>query len=309
MMLLLLLLSVLASVLATGALLSVASAAISHVVSRAASEAAAVLVATSRAAPLGAATFVASVFLRWRGEAGPSVRFGLQLAVGLVVLLAALLLVLLGRAIVINRLRSRHGPYSRDIALGQLSARDGTSSPAESIGAHVLGAVADDVSGAALVLALEVKRRGQSTSTGGSVGSGRLAGSLDIAEEGRRRRVSGRDRGEGVATLDAGFISGSPQNAVQLDHIFVVHESTGDVPQLDAVVDSQSRRGRGRHDVTAIGAPFAHARVAALDGADLSVVLFEVVHVNRAGKIAEAGNEDEAAGGREVDGVAGSEGE
>ena len=307
---LLLMLSVLDTVLATGALLSVASAAV-HVVAGPAPEVAAVLVATGHSAPLGAATLVAratAVFLRRRRKAGPSVRLRLQLAVGVVVLLAALLLVLLGAAVFVGGLRTRHSPDGRDV-LGQLGAGNGASGSAEAVGTHVLGAVADDVSGAALILALEVKRRGQSTSARRSVGSRRFAGRLDGAEEGRGRFVRCRDRAERISGLEASCVGGSPENVVQLDHIFVVHESSGDVPQLDAIVDAQSRGGRGRHDVTAVGAPFAHARVAALNGANLSVVLFEVVHVDLAGKIAEAGNEDEATGGREGNGVARAEGE
>lgn len=76
------------------------------------------------------------------------------------------------------------------------------------------------------------------------------------------------------------------------------------MPQLDAIVNTESRRGRTSHDISAIRAPFAYTGIAAFNGAHLAEVLFEIVNINLASKVTKAGNKNEAAGGREDDCVA-----
>lgn len=272
-----------------------------------------VVVTTGPSASLGAASLTSGTSSKVSGrrhQAGAAVGLALGSTLALVGLLVALLLVLcLGRVFIANRLGPRDSPATRRGCVSKVSTGDGAALTAKAVGTDVGGPVAHKVGSAALILALEVQRRGQATSARRTVGTRRLAGCLDRAQVRRGRSVWGRDGGERVTTGNLVRGLRAPNNVVQLDHIFVVHDAAADVPQLNAVVHAQSRRGSRSHEIAAIRAPLAHAGVSALNGGDLAEVLLQIVDVDLASKVAETGDQNESTSRGEGDGVSGSKGE
>lgn len=278
-----------------------------------------VVVTTGPSASLGAASLTSGTSSKVSGrrhQAGAAVRLALgsTLTLGptltLVGLLVSLLLVLcLGRVFIANRLGPRDSPATRRGCVSKVSTGDGAALTAKAVGTDVGGPVAHKVGSAALILALEVQRRGQATSAGRTVGTRRLAGCLDRAQVRRGRSVWGRDGGERVTTGNLVCGLRAPNNVVQLDHIFVIHDTAADVPQLNAVVHAQSRRGSRSHEIAAIRAPLADAGVSALNGGDLAEVLLQIVDVDLTSKVAETGDQNESTSRGEGDGVSGSKGE
>ena len=174
-------------------------------------------------------------------------------------------------------------------------------------GAAATVAVARGQARAPLVFTLEGEGGALAAGAGRSVGSGGFGGHLARAEVGWCRRVrSGRvlERvGGGLGRVGLR----TPEDVVQLVHVFVVHQVAADVPQPDAVVDAQTRAGRGRQDVVAVWGPVADAGVGGFDGRDLGVVLVDVEDVHLACEVAESRDEHEAAMRREQEGVARAE--
>lgn len=158
---------------------------------------------------------------------------------------------------------------------------------------------------ATLILSLEVQGSETSASSRGAVGAHGLTRGLNRSEIGRRRVVRGGDRGEGIT---AGHSLGShrpPEHMIQLDHVLVVHDGTADMPDPDTVVHAETRGGSRRHDVTAVRTPFTDTGVSAFDGADLAIVLGEIVHVDLTCQVAKTSYKDKPTVGGEGDGVAG----
>lgn len=158
---------------------------------------AAAVLAVVATTPLRAAAVMA--LLRRGSQAGTAIGFSLQLAVALVVvivLLAALLFALL-RAI-IDRLGTWHTTRSRGGSLNRLCARNSTAGATEAIGADILSSIANNVGSTTLILALEVKRSGESSGSRGTVSTSRLAGRLDCTKIGSGRGVRGGDRSERI---------------------------------------------------------------------------------------------------------------
>ncbi|KAI6751372.1 hypothetical protein HG531_006068 [Fusarium graminearum] len=226
-------------------------------------------------ASFGAATLMASV-VRGRSQASSTIRFTLgstTLALG--VLLVSLLLILgLGRVLIAHGLSTRNSPDSGSL-LGKFRTWHTSAWATKTVGTNVGNTVAYNVGSTTLVLTLKVKGRGQTTSTGRTVSTSRLAGGL-------RRSQERRGRGVGY-------------NIVQLNHIFVVHNTTVNVPQLDTVVHTESRRSCSSHDVAAVGTPLADTGVSALDSGDLSEILLEVVNIDLTSEIAESCNQNKTA--------------
>ena len=239
-----------------------------------------------------------------------AVRWRSQVAVGSVsittstalLLPVAFLLVFesgLGQVLTVSSDGTRNG------ALSGLSTRDLVPGTTKSIGANVRSAVADGMGSTALILPLEMERSAGAASTRRAVNANCLGRRLRLAKIFSGRWVRAGNGGQRILVRrEARRRSRTPHDVVQLNHVLVVHEGAADVPELDAVVDTQPRGRGGSHDILAVGAPSADAWVAALDGADLAVALVKVVYVDLTSQVAKAGNQGEATSGREDDGVA-----
>lgn len=193
--------------------------------------------------------------------------------------------------------------------IGKLGAGHATARAAKSVGANVGLAVAHNVGCATLVLALEVEGCSEASGTRRAISTRRLARGLDITQVRGGRHVRSRDRAERVARSNGIDTLGSPVDLVELYHVLVVHDGAGDVPQLDAVVDTQTRGGRGRHDIAAVRTPLTDTWVSTLNGGDLAEVLLQIVDVDLASQVTKTGNQNESTSRREGDGVSGRKGE
>lgn len=263
-------------------------------------------VAVSRTAPFRASARArGSVIVRSQASTPIGLDFGSAV---LVVLFATLLLVLF-RTIIANRFSTGYTPTGRLRGLGRLGTRDSATRTAEAIGSDILRSVAHKMSSATLIFSLEMKWCGKASSTGRSVGTSRFAGRLNRAQIGSSRRVR---CGHRIQRIPSGYIfrsRGAPNDIVQLDHIFVIHDGTTNMPELHTIVDTEPRGCCGRHDVATVWAPLANTGVATFNSADLAVVLFKVIHVDLTSQVAKAGNKDKASAGGKGDGVSRAKGE
>lgn len=96
---------------------------------------------------------------------------------------------------------------------------------------------------------------------------------------------------------------GSPADMVELINLLVVHQMTSGVPDAHTVVDTETWRGCGSENVLAIWRPFTKTGVACFDHADFGIVLFEIVDVHLACKVAKASQKQVSAVRREEHGV------
>ncbi|KAF1737110.1 hypothetical protein CRV24_002725 [Beauveria bassiana] len=282
-------------------LVGVATASAVAVVSRATAVVAVVTTSTSTTTSLGAAIF--ALLRRSQTSASVWLRFEFGLALVVIVPLASLLFALLG-GVALNWLSTRNCARRSGSRLRKLGAGDSTTGTTETIGADILSAVAHNVSSTTLIFTLEVQRSSQTARTRGAISTGRLARRLDCPKIGGGGGVGGWHSRERVAWCGSLGCLRPPDNIVQFNHIFIVHESASDMPQLDTIFDTESWRRCSSHDVSAVGAPLANTGVAALNGAHLSVVLFEIVDVNLTSKVSKASHQNETARGRKGDCVA-----
>lgn len=75
------------------------------------------------------------------------------------------------------------------------------------------------------------------------------------------------------------------------------------MPDPDSIVDAETRRCGGGQNVARIRRPLAHRWVTTLDGADLLIILLQVIDIHLSSQVSEAGNEDESSVWREENGV------
>lgn len=95
----------------------------------------------------------------------------------------------------------------------------------------------------------------------------------------------------------------TPAHLVQLVHVFVVLKSTGEMPDTDAVVDSQSRTSSGRKDMLSIRRPLAHSRVRPFDGGDLLMTFFQIIDIHLTSQVTKTGDDNESTVRRKHNGV------
>jgi hypothetical protein len=75
------------------------------------------------------------------------------------------------------------------------------------------------------------------------------------------------------------------------------------MPQLHAVIHTESGRGRGGQKVAAVGTPFTDTGVSTLDRGNLAEILLKVVNIDLASKVTETSNQDKSTCRGEGDGV------
>lgn len=95
----------------------------------------------------------------------------------------------------------------------------------------------------------------------------------------------------------------SPVDGVQLGVGLVVHERTVEVPDLDAIVDSQPWRSCSRQNKPPVGGPFAHGSVGCLEGDHFGELVLSVEDVDVAGQISKTCNKDVLGVWRIQDGI------
>lgn len=88
---------------------------------------------------------------------------------------------------------------------------------------------------------------------------------------------------------------------VELYHIFIVHDTTSNMPQLNSVVDTQPWASGSSQDVFAVRTPFAQTGVSTLNGTYLIVVFLEIINVHLSCQISEPRNQYKTAGWGEED--------
>lgn len=99
----------------------------------------------------------------------------------------------------------------------------------------------------------------------------------------------------------------TPGDVVELDHVLVIHDSTSHVPDADSVVYAKTWRCGRRKNVAGVWGPLADRWVSAFDGADLLVILLQIIDIHLSSQVSKAGNEDESSIWREKNGVAWAE--
>lgn len=77
----------------------------------------------------------------------------------------------------------------------------------------------------------------------------------------------------------------------------MVHESSADVPDTYSIIDTKTWTCCCRKNMLSIGAPLDVRAIGGLDGADLCVVLVEIVDVHMTSQISKSSNKDESSMG------------
>ena len=162
---------------------------------------------------------------------------------------------------------------------------------------------------AAFIFPLEGQRCTLPTGSRGPVGTDRLGWHLFRAQIRRGGRVWSRKGLQRIPWRVLGARLRSPENIVQLVHIFIVHQSTADVPEANAVVNAQSRTGRSRQDETLIRRPFAHTGVRGFHRSNFGVVLLHVENVHLTGQVTKSSHQHKSPIRRKQNSVARSQGE
>ena len=98
-----------------------------------------------------------------------------------------------------------------------------------------------------------------------------------------------------------------PCHLVQLIHVLVVGDTSGYMPDSDAVLNTQTWAGGRSQNMLTIRTPFAHTRVTSPDCGDLGEILFDVVDIHLSSQVTKASYDDETPVRREDDGVTGTE--
>lgn len=99
----------------------------------------------------------------------------------------------------------------------------------------------------------------------------------------------------------------SPGNVIQLYHVFIVHKTTTNMPQSNSIFNTKTWTSSGSQDEFAVWAPLTDTWIATFDGADLLVILFEIIDIHLPSKVSKTSNQNKTTGWGKQDCISGPE--